>query len=146
VHQFSKIELFQITSPNDSQAALEDILKLEETIYQRLGLPYRVLRICSGDLGASAYQKYDLEVWMPGRESDEKYGEVTSCSNCTDFQARRLNLRFKNANNDKAFPHTLNGTAIAVSRTLMAIMENYQDESWRCHILETRITSFFHSK
>jgi seryl-tRNA synthetase len=128
VHQFSKIELFQITTPDQSQAALEDILKLEETIYQRLGLPYRVLRICSGDLGASAYQKYDIEVWMPGRDSEEKYGEVTSCSNCTDFQARRLNIRYKNANNDKAFPHTLNGTAIAISRTLMAIMENYQDE------------------
>jgi len=134
VHQFSKIELFQVTSPDQSQQALEDILALEESIYQGLGLPYRVLRICSGDLGAAAYQKYDIEVWMPGRESKEKYGEVTSCSNCTDFQSRRLNLRYKNANNEKFFPHTLNGTAIAISRTLMAIMENYQDEYGGIHV------------
>lgn len=134
VHQFSKIELFQVTTPEQSDAALEDILALEESIYQGLGLPYRVLRICSGDLGAAAYQKYDIEVWMPGRDSKEKYGEVTSCSNCTDFQARRLNLRYKNANNEKFFPHTLNGTAIAISRTLMAIMENYQDENGGIHV------------
>lgn len=134
VHQFSKIELFQVTTPEQSAAALEDILALEESIYQGLGLPYRVLRICSGDLGAAAYQKYDIEVWMPGRDSKEKYGEVTSCSNCTDFQARRLNLRYKNANNEKFFPHTLNGTAIAISRTLMAIMENYQDDNGGIHV------------
>jgi len=134
VHQFSKIELFQITTPEKSESALEEILKLEETIYQRLGLPYRVLRICAGDLGAAAYKKYDIEVWMPGRESEDKYGEVTSSSNCTDFQARRLNIKYKNANNDKFFPHTLNGTAIAISRTLMAIMENYQDETGAIHV------------
>lgn len=134
VHQFSKIELFQITTPDRSEQALEDILKLEETIYQRLGLPYRVLRICAGDLGAAAYKKYDIEVWMPGRESEDKYGEVTSTSNCTDFQARRLNIRYKNANNDKFFAHTLNGTAIAISRTLMAIMENFQDEQGAIHV------------
>lgn len=128
VHQFSKIELFQITTPDSSPNALEEILNLEETIYQRLGLPYRVVRICAGDLGAAAYKKYDIEAWMPGRESDDKYGEVTSSSNCTDFQARRLNIRYKDSQNNKYFPHTLNGTAIAVSRTLLAIMENYQDE------------------
>lgn len=139
VHQFSKIELFQITTPEHSTQALEDILKLEETIYQRLGLPYRVLRICAGDLGASAYKKYDIEVFMPGRDSEEKYGEVTSSSNCTDFQARRLNIRYKNSNNDKFFAHTLNGTAIAISRTLMAIMENYQDEHGNIHIPQVLI-------
>jgi seryl-tRNA synthetase len=126
VHQFSKIELFQITTPAQSQEALENILKLEEAIYTRLGLPYRVVNICAGDLGAAAYKKYDIEVWMPGRESDDKYGEVTSSSNCTDFQARRLNIRYRDANNQKYFPHTLNGTAIAISRTLLALMENYQ--------------------
>ncbi|NBX84680.1 MAG: serine--tRNA ligase [Gammaproteobacteria bacterium] len=126
VHQFSKIELFQITTPAQSQEALENILKLEEAIYTRLGLPYRVVKICAGDLGAAAYKKYDIEVWMPGRESDDKYGEVTSSSNCTDFQARRLNIRYRDANNQKYFPHTLNGTAIAISRTLLALMENYQ--------------------
>ncbi|MDP3559868.1 MAG: serine--tRNA ligase [Legionellaceae bacterium] len=128
VHQFSKIELFQITKPEEAEAALEDILKVEETIYQRLGLPYRVVRICSGDLGAAAFKKYDIEVWMPGRDSAEKYGEVTSASNCTDFQSRRLKIRYRNAENQKIYPYTLNGTAIALSRTLLAILENYQQK------------------
>lgn len=126
VHQFSKIELFQITPPEQAEAALEEILALEEAIYQRLGLPYRVVRICAGDLGAPAYKKYDIEAWMPGRESEEKYGEITSASNCTDFQSRRLNIRYRTADNSKVFPYTLNGTAIATSRTLIAILENYQ--------------------
>jgi seryl-tRNA synthetase len=103
-------------------------LKIEETIYQQLGLPYRVVRICGGDLGAAAFKKYDIEVWMPGRESEEKYGEVTSASNCTDFQSRRLNIRYKGEDNKKIYPYTLNGTAIALSRVLMAILENYQQE------------------
>ncbi len=128
VHQFSKIELFQITKPEDSEAALEEILKIEETIYQKLQLPYRVVRICAGDLGAAAFKKYDIEVWMPGRESDEKYGEVTSASNCTDFQSRRLNIRYKDKESKRVYPYTLNGTAIALSRTLMAILENYQQK------------------
>lgn len=126
VHQFSKIELFQITKPENAEQALEEILKVEETIYQKLEIPYRVVRICAGDLGAAAYKKYDVEAWMPGRESDEKYGEITSASNCTDFQARRLNIRYKTADNKKIYPYTLNGTAIALSRTLIAILENYQ--------------------
>jgi seryl-tRNA synthetase len=126
VHQFSKIELFQISKPEDSETALEEILKIEETIYQKLGLPYRVVRICAGDLGAAAFKKYDIEAWMPGRDSDEKYGEVTSASNCTDFQSRRLNIRYRNKENKRIYPYTLNGTAIALSRTLMAILENYQ--------------------
>ena len=136
VHQFSKIELFQITAIDQSEAALEDILKLEESIYQGLGLPYRVIKICAGDLGATAYKKYDIEAWMPGRDSDEKYGEVTSCSNCTDYQSRRLNIRYRDAENHKYFPHTLNGTAIALSRTMLALMENYQDEKGNIHVPE----------
>lgn len=139
VHQFSKIELFQITKIEDSEKALENILELEEAIYQRLGLPYRVLRICAGDLGATAFKKYDIEVWMPGRESEDKYGEVTSCSSCTDFQSRRLNIRYKDANNQKYFAHTLNGTAIAISRTLLAIMENYQMEDGSIMVPEVLI-------
>ncbi len=127
VHQFSKIELFQITTPETGDAALEEILALEEAIYQKLALPYRVVRICAGDLGAPAYKKYDLEAWMPGRDSAEKYGEVTSASNCTDFQSRRLNMRYRTADNSKRFPYTLNGTAIALSRTMIAILENYQE-------------------
>ena len=128
VHQFSKIELFQITTPETSEEALNEILKIEETIYQQLGLPYRIVRICAGDLGAAAYKKYDVEAWMPGRESADKYGEVTSASNCTDFQSRRLNIRYRDENNKKFYPYTLNGTAIALSRTMMAIMENYQQQ------------------
>ncbi len=128
VHQFSKIELFQIAKPEDSESALNAILALEETIYQRLQIPYRVVRICAGDLGAAAFKKYDIEAWMPGRDSDEKYGEVTSASNCTDFQSRRLNIRYRTSDNKKIFPYTLNGTAIALSRTLIAILENYQQQ------------------
>ncbi|MBA4696010.1 MAG: serine--tRNA ligase [Legionella sp.] len=128
VHQFSKIELFQITRPEDSEAALAEILQIEEAIYQKLELPYRVVRICAGDLGAAAFKKYDIEVWMPGRESTDKYGEVTSASNCTDFQSRRLNIRYHTKEKQRIFPHTLNGTAIALSRTLLAILENYQQK------------------
>ena len=102
VHQFSKIELFQITKPEDSEKALDEILNIEETIYQKLAIPYRVVRICAGDLGAAAYKKYDVEAWMPGRDSEEKYGEITSASNCTDYQARRLNIRYKTKDNKKA--------------------------------------------
>lgn len=128
VHQFSKIELFQITKPENAEQALEEILHIEETIYQRLAIPYRVVRICAGDLGAAAFKKYDVEAWMPGRESQEKYGEITSASNCTDFQSRRLNIRYKTNNKQKIYPYTLNGTAIALSRTLIAILENYQQK------------------
>ncbi len=136
VHQFSKIELFQITTPENGEAALEEILKIEETIYQQLKLPYRIVRICGGDLGAAAFKKYDIEVWMPGRDSDEKYGEVTSASNCTDFQSRRLNIRYRNKENKKTHPYTLNGTAIALSRVLMAILENYQQKDGSIEIPE----------
>lgn len=136
VHQFSKIELFQITTPETGDSALEEILALEEAIYQKLGLPYRVVRICAGDLGAPAYKKYDIEAWMPGRDSAEKYGEVTSASNCTDFQSRRLNMRYRTSDNQKRFPYTLNGTAIALSRTMIAILENYQEEDGSIRIPE----------
>lgn len=128
VHQFSKIELFCITKPEESEAALEEILAIEEKIYQQLELPYRVMRICAGDLGAPAYKKYDIEVWMPGRSSEEKYGEVTSASNCTDFQSRRLNIKYRDKDNKKIYPYTLNGTAIALSRAMLAILENYQQK------------------
>jgi seryl-tRNA synthetase len=136
VHQFSKIELFQITKPENAEQALEDILNLEETIYQKLNIPYRVVRICAGDLGAAAFKKYDVEAWMPGRDSDEKYGEITSASNCTDFQARRLNIRYKTTDKKKVYPYTLNGTAIALSRTLIAILENFQQEDGSVEIPE----------
>jgi seryl-tRNA synthetase len=136
VHQFSKVELFQITKPEDGEKALEEILSFEEEIYQQLKIPYRIVRICAGDLGAAAFKKYDVEAWMPGRDSDEKYGEITSASNCTDFQSRRLNIRYKTKDKKKIYPYTLNGTAIALSRTVIAILENYQQADGSVEIPE----------
>lgn len=129
VHQFGKVELFAFTRPEESAETLEEILALEESIYQDLQIPYQVLRICAGDMGAPAYKKYDIEAWMPGKDEGGAYGEVTSASNCTDFQARRLRIRYKNSETGKnEFVHTLNGTAIAMSRTLIAVLENNQQK------------------
>jgi seryl-tRNA synthetase len=129
VHQFEKIELFAFTMPEQSEEVHERIRKLEESIYQALKLPYRIVINCSGDLGAPAYKKYDIEAWMPGKGDNGEYGEVTSASNCTTYQSRRLNIRFKNPDTGKnEYVHTLNGTAVALSRTPVAIMENYQTE------------------
>ena len=127
VHQFTKVEMFAFTRPEDSDAMHLELLRIEEGIYQRLGIPYRVLDICTGDLGGPAYRKFDLEAWMPGRGEAGQWGEVTSTSNCTDYQARRLGIRFRRAQGAKPeLVHTLNGTAIAMSRTIVAILENYQ--------------------
>lgn len=127
VHQFEKIELFAFTRPEDSPQVHEKIRELEESIYQELEIPYRVVLNASGDLGAPAYKKYDIEAWMPGKGEKGEYGEITSASNCTDFQARRLNIRYKDAETGKnQYVHTLNGTASALSRTLVAVLENYQ--------------------
>ena len=124
VHQFSKIEMFAFTHPNASEAMHEYMREIEERIYQDLGIPYQVVNICTGDLGAPAFRKYDLEAWMPGRN---KWGEITSTSNCTDYQARRLNIRYKDSESGKnQYVHMLNGTAVAVSRTLIALIENGQ--------------------
>jgi seryl-tRNA synthetase len=127
VHQFTKVEMFAFTRPEDSDAMHLDLLRIEESIYQKLGLPYRVIDICTGDLGGPAYRKFDLEAWMPGRGEKGEWGEVTSTSNCTDYQARRLGIRFRRTAGAKPeLVHTLNGTAIAMSRTIVAILENYQ--------------------
>jgi seryl-tRNA synthetase len=124
VHQFTKVEMFAFTTSEQSEAMHEEMLSIEEEIFQGLGLPYRLVDICTGDLGGAAYRKYDLEAWMPGRNA---YGEVTSTSNTTDYQARRLAIRYrKNGGGRPQLVHTLNGTAIAVSRTLIPILENYQ--------------------
>lgn len=132
VHQFDKIELFAFTTPEQSEEVHERIRELEESIYQDLEIPYRVVLNCSGDLGAPAYKKYDIEAWMPGKGDAGEYGEVTSASNCTDYQARRLNIKYKNDETGKnEYVHTLNGTATALSRTLIAIMENYQTADGR---------------
>ncbi|OGD08844.1 serine--tRNA ligase [Candidatus Amesbacteria bacterium RIFOXYB1_FULL_44_23] len=124
VHQFTKAEMFIYCTPDESEKMHQLILSLEEKIYQELGIPYRVLEMCTGDLGAMAARKFDIEAWMPGRGD---YGEVTSTSNCTDYQARNLNIRYKRKNGVIEHVHMLNGTAIATSRTPLAIMENYQN-------------------
>ena len=123
-HQFPKVELVSITAPEDSQAEHERMTGCAEAVLQRLELPYRVLALCTGDMGFSARKTYDLEVWLPGQN---RYREISSCSNCGDFQARRMNTRFK-GKADKAtrFVHTLNGSGLAVGRTLIAVIENYQ--------------------
>jgi seryl-tRNA synthetase len=127
VHQFTKVEMFAFCKPDESEAIHQELLRIEESIFQGLGLPYHVIDTCTGDLGGPAYRKYDLEAWMPGRGQGGEYGEVTSTSNCTDFQARRLNIRYKAAGQKGTrFVHTLNGTAVAVTRALLAILENYQ--------------------
>ena len=124
VHQFTKIEMFAFTLPEESDAMHEYLRDLECRLFDGLGIPYRVVDTATGDLGGPAYRKYDLEAWMPGRG---EWGEVTSTSNCTDYQARRLNIRFRTkGQKGTQFLHTLNGTAIAVSRVLVAILENYQ--------------------
>jgi seryl-tRNA synthetase len=127
VHQFTKVEMFSFCAPDQSEAIHQELLHLEEKIFQGLGLPYQVIDTCTGDLGGPAYRKYDLEAWMPGRGQAGEYGEVTSTSNCTDYQARRLNIRYKiPGQKGTRFVHTLNGTAVAVSRALVAILENNQ--------------------
>lgn len=124
VHQFTKLEMFIFCHPDHSEEMHDELLALEEKIYQDLNIPYRIVDVCTGDLGAQAYRKFDLEAWMPGRG---RWGEITSASNCGDYQARRLNIRFKDKKTGKnRFAHLLNGTAIAVSRTLIALLENGQ--------------------
>jgi seryl-tRNA synthetase len=127
VHQFTKVEMFVFTTPDKSEEDHQELLRIEEQIFQGLGLPYQVIDTCTGDLGGPAYRKYDLEAWMPGRGEGGEYGEVTSTSNCTDYQARRLNVRYKvPGQKGTRFVHTLNGTAVAVTRAMLAILENYQ--------------------
>jgi len=123
VHQFSKVEMFAFAHPDASQLLHEEMRDLEIEIFNELGLPFRVIDVASGDLGGPAFRKYDLEAWMPSRGG---YGEVTSTSNCTDYQSRRLNIRFRDTDGTLRFVHTLNGTAIAVPRTIVAILENFQ--------------------
>ncbi|MEK7565159.1 MAG: serine--tRNA ligase [Patescibacteria group bacterium] len=125
VHQFTKVEMFAYTTPEESKNMHVELLRLEERIFQGLNIPYRVLEMCTGDLGAQAAAKYDLEAWMPGRG---EWGEVTSTSNTTDYQSRNLNIKYRLPNGDTDFAHTLNGTAVATSRAIIAILENNQKE------------------
>ncbi|NRA00568.1 MAG: serine--tRNA ligase [Myxococcales bacterium] len=127
VHQFSKVEMFVIARPDESQAIHDELLELEERIHQGFELPYRVIEVATGDLGAPAYRKYDIEAWLPGRGENGDYGEVTSTSNCTDFQSRRLKIRYRPDGAKKnALAHTLNGTAVAAPRVLISLLENHQ--------------------
>lgn len=129
VHQFSKVEMFVFCAPWQSEAMHEELRRLEERLFTKLGVPYRVLDICTADLGGPAYRKYDLEAWMWGKkEGKGDWGEITSASNCTDFQARRLNIKMRKKDGSLEYVHTLNGTAIALSRAPIAILENYQQE------------------
>jgi seryl-tRNA synthetase len=131
VHQFTKVEMFVYCLPEESGALHEELRFVEEEIFSGLEIPFRVVDTCTGDLGAPAYRKWDLEAWMPGRANPPSrngggWGEVTSTSNCTDYQARRLNIRYKDDDGKNRFVHMLNGTAIAVSRALIAVLENFQ--------------------
>ncbi len=129
VHQFTKVEMFAFTAPDSeaSNAMQQEIVRIEEEIFQALGLHYRLIDTATGDLGGPAYRKYDLEAWMPGRGDGGSYGEVTSASNCTDYQARRLNIRCRSKEKKGTqFVHTLNGTAVSCARAIIAILENYQ--------------------
>jgi seryl-tRNA synthetase len=131
VHQFTKLEMFVFCLPEESEKFHEELRSIEEEIFTGLNIPFRVVDTCTGDLGAPAYRKWDLEAWMPGRanppsRSCGEWGEVTSTSNCTDYQARRLNIRYKDEDGKNKFVHMLNGTAIAVSRAIIAILENFQ--------------------
>ncbi|MCX7847526.1 MAG: serine--tRNA ligase [bacterium] len=123
VHQFDKVELVNITTPETSYQALETMTRAAETVLQRLELPYRVVTLCTADMGFAAAKTYDIEVWLPGQNC---YREISSCSNCTDFQARRMNLRCRPPGGKPRFAHTLNGSGIAVGRTWIALLENYQ--------------------
>ena len=127
VHQFTKVEMFAFTLPDQSEAMLDYFCGLECKLFDGLGIPYRVVDTATGDLGGPAYRKFDLEAWMPGRGDAGEYGEVTSTSNCTDYQARRLNIRYRiKGEKGTHFVHTLNGTAIAISRAMIAVLENNQ--------------------
>ncbi len=127
VHQFTKVEMFVITHPDDSSARHDELVEIEEQLFGELEIPFRVVDVCTGDLGAPAHRKFDLEAWMPGRGEGGAWGEITSASNCTDYQARRLGVRFREAGGGGTrFCHMLNGTAIALSRALIAILENHQ--------------------
>jgi len=134
VHQFTKVEMFAYTLPDQSESMHDYLLDIEEQFFKSLEIPFRTVDICTGDLGGPAYRKYDLEAWMPGRPGEKpgeqgNWGEITSTSNCTDYQSRRLNIKYKPKNGSKTeYIHMLNGTAVAIPRAIIAILENYQQQ------------------
>jgi len=125
-HQFDKVEMVQIVHPDTSYEALEEMTRHAEAILQRLGLPYRVVALCTGDIGFAAAKTYDVEVWLPAQNA---YREISSCSNCEAFQARRMQTRFRQGQGKPELVHTLNGSGVAVGRALIAVMETYQQEN-----------------
>lgn len=133
VHQFNKLEMYIFCTPEQSVQMHEKILSIEEEIWQNLGVPYHVVNIAAGDLGAPAAKKYDIEYWSP---VDNQYRELTSCSNCTDFQARNLNIRVRRSDGSLQVLHTLNGTAVSLARSLVAIIENYQTDDGKLRVPE----------
>jgi seryl-tRNA synthetase len=137
-HQFEKVELVQITKPETSRAALDELTGHAETILRRLGLPYRTVVLCTGDMGFSAAKTHDIEVWLPGQNGGQgAFREISSCSVCTDFQARRMKARWRNPDSGKPeLVHTLNGSGLAVGRTLIAVMENYQQQDGSIEVPE----------
>ncbi|NNJ46935.1 MAG: serine--tRNA ligase [Acidimicrobiia bacterium] len=135
LHQFDKLEMFSFCHPDESWAEHDFLFAREEALVQELGIPYRVVNVCSGDLGASAAKKYDIEAWFPGQE---RYREITSCSNTTDYQSRRLKIRVKDEHGNRLL-HTLNGTAVAIQRTLVAIMENFQQADGTVRVPEALV-------
>lgn len=141
-HQFEKVELVHLTLPDNSYDSLEHLLKSAESILQCLDLPYRVVSLCSQDIGFAAAKTYDIEVWLPGQDS---YREISSCSNCEDFQARRMKARFKNDHGKTELIHTLNGSGVAVGRAMIAVMENYQNKDGSITVPET-LRPYMHGK
>jgi seryl-tRNA synthetase len=140
VHQFSKIEMFQYVKPETSEIAHKELLEIEKEIFKGLDIPFRVVDHCTADLGAPSIRTFDLEAWMPGKPNKDgkmgDWGEITSTSNCTDYQARALNIKYKKADGDKELVHMLNGTAIAITRAMIAILENYQQADGSIRIPE----------
>ena len=137
VHQFTKVEMFAFAAPDQSDALHEELRQIECDLFDALEVPYRIVDTAAGDLGGPAYRKYDLEAWMPGRGDGGQWGEVTSTSNCTDYQARRLNVRFKTpGEKGTQFAHTLNGTAFATGRAIIAILENHQQADGSINVPE----------
>jgi seryl-tRNA synthetase len=133
-HQFEKVELVQFVAPGDSDRALEELTGHAEVVLQRLELPYRVVTLCSGDIGFGSYKTYDIEVWLPGQQ---RYREISSCSNYNDFQARRMRARWRNPETGKPeLLHTLNGSGVAAGRALIAVMENYQQKDGSIRVPE----------
>jgi seryl-tRNA synthetase len=134
-HQFNKVEMVKFTEPETSYDELEAMVQNAEEVLTRLKLPYRIVELCTGDMGFAAAKTYDLEVWLPGQDV---YREISSCSNCEDFQARRANIRYRKEKKGKPiFVHTLNGSGLAVGRTLVAVLENYQQKDGSVVVPET---------